>query len=72
MKKSIFYSIILVLITTIFAIQNSEKILVKFLFFKISIHLALIIILSLIIGIAIGFLLNIPSKNKNSKNINNE
>lgn len=71
MKRSIIYSIILVLITTIFAIQNSDKILVKFLFFRVGIPLALIIILSLVIGITIGILVNIPSRNDNTKDSNN-
>jgi len=58
MKKGIIYSILLILITTIFAIQNAEKVIIKFLFFKIAMPLALIIIICLIIGIIIGILIN--------------
>jgi len=72
MKKFLILSIFLIILTTIFAIQNSENTIVQFLFFKINIPLALVIIISLTIGIIIGFLLNIVSNKKKSLNKENK
>ncbi|GAA0740542.1 LapA family protein [Clostridium oceanicum] len=58
MKIKFILSLIIILFVGIFAIQNSQIIAIKFLFLQINISLALIILISFVIGGLIGIFIS--------------
>lgn len=70
-KFKIILTLIVVVLISIFAVQNYNNVSVKFLVYQLTISQALIIILSVSIGIVIGLLTSISSSFKSSKIIKN-
>lgn len=60
MRALVALALILSLLVTIFAVQNIQPATVQFLFWSVSGSLALVLMVTLIIGILIGVLLMIP------------
>jgi uncharacterized integral membrane protein len=61
MRIKLILALVLALIVTIFAVQNYESIEVSFLMFELRGSLALILLVTLVFGIAIGWLMMAPS-----------
>jgi uncharacterized integral membrane protein len=53
-------ALILALLVTVFAVQNNQPITISFLFWSIEGSLALVLMITLVLGIAIGVLLMAP------------
>jgi putative membrane protein len=62
MRKRLIFSLILLILSVIFAIQNSVDVTMKFFFWEAALPVALIIVISLAIGVIIGLLYSIPGK----------
>lgn len=60
MRIFIALALILALLVTIFAVQNNQPITISFLFWSIEGSLALVLMITLVLGIAIGALLMAP------------
>ena len=60
MRVLIAIALILALLVTVFAVQNNQPITISFLFWSIEGSLALVLMITLVIGIAIGVLLIAP------------
>ena len=58
--------IILALVSVVFAVQNSEVITVSFLAWQVDASLALILMITLVVGVLIGYLAGLPSVWKRS------
>jgi uncharacterized integral membrane protein len=65
MRFLIAVALILSLLVTIFAVQNNESQTVEFLFWSVSGSSALVLMITLILGIVIGVLLMIPGTVRN-------
>ena len=63
----IFFAIalILALLVTVFAVQNNQAITISFLFWSIEGSLALVLMITLVLGIVIGVLLMAPGSVRN-------
>ncbi len=55
------FALLLILLVTIFAVQNNASIDIKLLFWEINGSLALVLVIALILGILIGFLVSTPT-----------
>ena len=53
-------ALILALLVTVFAVQNNQTITISFLFWSIEGSLALVLMITLVLGIVIGVLLMVP------------
>ncbi|MEW6456750.1 MAG: LapA family protein [Acidobacteriota bacterium] len=71
MQLFLIMTLIVSIITVIFAIQNSEIIGIRFLIWKFKGSLALILLISFGLGIITSLLASIPSVLKNKKKISN-
>lgn len=56
-------------IVTVFAVQNSANVIIKFLIYNFTVSQALIIILSVAVGVVIGLMVGLTRNFKTSKNI---
>lgn len=65
MRALIALALVLSLLVTIFAVQNIQPATVQFLFWSVSGSLALVLMVTLILGILIGVLLMIPGSVRN-------
>lgn len=73
--KQLVIGIIIALIAVIFAIQNSNEVLVKLFLFEKEVSLALLLLVTLIMGIATGLLVSVPGimrRNKEIKTLKSE
>jgi uncharacterized integral membrane protein len=61
MRIYLILALILAIIVTIFAVQNNEAVDVSFLTFELSGSLALVLMLTLTVGIVIGILVSAPA-----------
>jgi lipopolysaccharide assembly protein A len=61
MQIYLIFAIILALLVTIFAVQNNAIIAISFLFWKLDGSLALVLMITLTLGILIGLLVSAPS-----------
>jgi uncharacterized membrane protein YciS (DUF1049 family) len=62
MRIKLIFSLILLILAVIFAIQNSNALTVRFLLWETTLPVALIIIISLTVGAIIGLVYSIPGK----------
>jgi putative membrane protein len=62
MRIKLIFSLILLILAVIFALQNSNAETVKFLFWEATLPVALIIIISLTVGAILGLIYSIPGK----------
>ena len=62
MRIKLIFSLLLLILAVIFAIQNSDSQTVRFLFWEATLPIALIIIISLTVGAIIGLIYSIPGK----------
>lgn len=62
MRIKLIFSLLLLILAVIFAIQNSDSQTVRFLFWEATLPIALIIIISLTVGAIIGLIYSIPHK----------
>ncbi len=60
MRAFIAIALVLALLVTIFAVQNNQPITISFLFWSIEGSLALVLMITLVMGIVIGVLLMAP------------
>ena len=60
MRVFVAVALILALLVTVFAVQNNQSITISFLFWSIEGSLALVLMITLVMGIAIGVLLMAP------------
>ncbi|MFQ5922038.1 MAG: lipopolysaccharide assembly LapA domain-containing protein [Anaerolineales bacterium] len=60
MRVFVAVALILALLVTVFAVQNNQSITISFLFWSIEGSLALVLMTTLVLGIAIGVLLMAP------------
>ncbi|GMR11066.1 MAG: hypothetical protein BMS9Abin28_1890 [Anaerolineae bacterium] len=60
MRVFIAIALILALLVTVFAVQNNQPITISFLFWSIDGSLALVLMITLVLGIVIGVLLMAP------------
>jgi len=58
-------ALILALLVTVFAVQNNQPITISFLFWSIEGSLALVLMITLVLGIVIGVLLMAPGSVRN-------
>ena len=58
-------ALILALLVTVFAVQNNQPITISFLFWSINGSLALVLMVTLVLGIVIGVLLMAPGSVRN-------
>jgi len=58
-------ALILALLVTVFAVQNNQPITISFLFWSIEGSLALVLMITLVLGIVIGILLMAPGSVRN-------
>ena len=56
-------------LVTVFAVQNSANVIIKFLIYHFTVSQALIIILSVAVGVVIGLMVGLTRNFKTSKNI---
>ena len=56
-------------LVTVFAVQNSANVIIKFLIYHFTLSQALIIILSVAVGVVIGLMVGLTRNFKTSKNI---
>ncbi|WP_028828368.1 LapA family protein [Proteocatella sphenisci] len=56
-------------LVTVFAVQNSANVIIKFLIYNFTVSQALIIILSVAVGVVIGLMVGLSRNLKTSKNI---
>ncbi len=61
MRIIFIFALLLILLVTIFAVQNNTSIDIKLLFWKINGSLALVLVIAFILGILIGFLVSTPT-----------
>lgn len=61
-------TLIAIVLVSIFAVQNYEEVIIKFLVYNISVSQALIIVLSAAIGVVIGLIVGLNSSFKANKN----
>ena len=61
--------VIIAILAVIFALQNADPIIVSFLFFEIQSSLALVLLITLAIGILLGLGVSIPRMFKLQRNI---
>ena len=62
MRIKLIFSLGLLILAVVFAIQNSSALTVKFLIWQTTLPVALIIIISLTVGAIIGLIYSIPGK----------
>lgn len=62
MKIKLIFSLLLLILAVIFAIQNSTALTVRFLLWETTLPVALIIIISLTVGAILGLIYSIPGK----------
>ncbi len=62
-------SLLLVLLTVIFALQNTEPIRVNLIFFSTEGSAALVLLLTFMIGIGVGLLVMVPTRMRDRKRI---
>ncbi len=62
MRIKLIFSLTLLILAVIFAIQNSNALTVRFLFWETTLPVALIIIITLTVGAIIGLIYSIPHK----------
>ena len=65
MRIFIAVALILAILVTVFAVQNNQPITISFLFWSIEGSLALVLMITLVLGIAIGLLLMVPGSVRN-------
>jgi uncharacterized integral membrane protein len=61
MRITFVFALILILLVTIFAVQNNESIKINLLFWEIDGSLALVLVITFILGILIGLLVSTPT-----------
>ncbi|HJX72305.1 MAG TPA: LapA family protein [Bacteroidales bacterium] len=64
MRTNLIFSLLLLMLAVIFAVQNSNGIIVKFLFWETAIPVALIVVISLSVGVILGLIFSIPGKKR--------
>lgn len=67
MRTKLIFTLILLILVVIFALQNSNSVTVHFLFWESTLPVALIIVISLAAGGIIGLLYSIPGKKEKTK-----
>jgi uncharacterized integral membrane protein len=65
MRVFIAVALILALLVTVFAVQNNQPTPISFLFWSIEGSLALVLMITLVLGIVIGVLLMVPGSVRN-------
>ena len=61
MKFSLFIALVIALLAVIFSVQNTSPVTINFLFWNFEGSLALILLITLVTGVIIGFLTSSPS-----------
>lgn len=69
MNKSLIISLVAALLLIIFAIQNAEDVWIKFWFWRFQGSQALIIFISVVLGVLISYFFTIPSNRRKNKTI---
>jgi len=67
--KQLIFACILILLVVIFAVQNADQVAVHFISWELNISLALLLIVTLIIGALIGLLVATPKILRHKKEI---
>jgi uncharacterized integral membrane protein len=62
MRIKVIFSLLLLILAVICAIQNAASITLKFLFWNTTLPVALIIVITLAIGVILGLILTIPGR----------
>ena len=65
MRITFVFALLLILLVTIFAVQNNAMIEVNLLFWRVDGSLALVLVITIILGILIGLLLSTPTALRN-------
>lgn len=61
MQRSLIFALLLILIVVVFALQNSDQLIIKLLFWDVESSIAFIMTLVLFIGALLGVLFSLPS-----------
>ncbi len=69
MRPSLIISLLIALVAVIFALQNTEVIQVKFVLWVIEGSLALILMVTFLVGVLVGYLASIPGRIKMKKKL---
>ncbi len=69
MQRSLIIALILAIIVVIFALQNSDTVLVKLWFWEVQSSVALVMLIILLIGAILGVLFSLPSIFRKNKKI---
>ena len=64
MQKKLIFGILLLILVVIFTLQNADSVPLKFISWQTEMPVALIIIITLSIGIILGIIFSIPTKKK--------
>ena len=72
MQLWLIIAIVVAILGVVFALQNAVPITVSFLTWKFQSSLALVLLLSIAIGVLLSLMVSIPSKIKNMKLISNQ
>lgn len=72
MQLSLIFALIIALLAVIFSVQNTEPVTIKFLFWTFQGSLALILMITLVTGVVVGFLTSSPSMLKNRSTISTQ
>ena len=72
MKFSLFIDLVIALLAVIFSVQNTSPVTINFLFWNFQGSLALILLITLVTGVLIGFLTSSPSLLKNRSAISTQ
>ncbi len=72
MQLSLIFALIIALLAVIFSVQNTEPVTINFLFWTFQGSLALILLITLVTGVVIGFLASSPSLLKRRSTISSQ
>lgn len=61
MQRSLIFALLLILAVVVFALQNSDQLVIKLLFWDVESSIAFIMTLVLLIGALLGVLFSLPS-----------
>lgn len=61
MQRSLIFALLLILVVVVFALQNSDPVLIKLLFWQVECSVAFVMTSVLFIGALLGVLFSLPS-----------
>ncbi len=69
MQRSLIIGLVLAILLVIFALQNAQEVIITLYFWKFQSSLALLLLISLAIGVFLGAIFSVPSITKRNKKI---